>query len=149
MEEISNQIELLNLSLENSTQEMSRLELFNNLKVIELCGNDCSLCDTTFDDILYATKCGHLFCLRCLNGALGAQRSRKPSTKVACPMCDASIQKSGQSRLRLKAKIKRLLRTSKREKEKFLKTLKMYRTLRVEGTRTKRLRTSSDTSHDK
>lgn len=119
---------------------MSRFELlFNNLKVIELCGNDCSLCDATFDDTLIATKCGHMFCVPCLNEALNDQKSKSKtaSDKRVCPICDASIEKSGQSRQRLKCKIKRLAKLSQAQKEKLVKMLKLYRALKCEEFRNK------------
>lgn len=131
---------------------MSRFELlFHNLKVIELCGNDCSLCDATFDDKLIATKCGHMFCVPCLNEALNDQKSRAASEKRVCPICDASIEKSGQSRQRLKYRIKRLTKVSQAEKEKLLKMLKLYRALKYEDLRDKpkRIRTISSESDTK
>lgn len=128
---------------------MSRYErLFGNLKVIELSGNECSLCDATFDTTLVATKCGHLFCVTCLEESMCEQKSRKPPVKLVCPICDASIEKSGQSRQRLKLKIKRLAKVSQMEKEKFLKLVKMYRSLKCEDKRSKIIRISISSDSD-
>lgn len=120
---------------------MSRFDLlFSNLKVIELCGNDCSLCNATFDRTLITTKCGHLFCVPCLNESMNDQKSKGPPIKFICPICDTPIEKSGQSRQRLKLKIRRLAKTSQMEKDKFLKVLKLYRALKCEAHRSKPIR---------
>lgn len=120
---------------------MSRFDLlFSNIKVIELCGNDCSLCNATFDSTLIATKCGHLFCVPCLHESMKDQKSKEPPIKFVCPICDTPIEKSGQSRQRLKLKIKRLAKTSQMEKDKFLKVLKLYRALKCEAHRSKPIR---------
>lgn len=130
-------------------QEMSRFEqLYSNFKVIELCGNECSLCDASFDTALIATKCGHLFCVPCLRESMCGQKSRKPPVKPVCPICEASIEKSGQSRQRLKLKIKRLAKVSQMEKEKLLKMLKMYRSLKCEEKRRKPIRISISSDSD-
>jgi hypothetical protein len=80
------------LILDNSITD--KIDWVVNTSSVIMEDMDCPICmETTKNDDIVVTQCGHSFCCNCINSTIKTAKAKDPTKRCNCPMCREPLTK--------------------------------------------------------